>query len=71
MLGRLRMDVDTAIKHYGTLVKHVFSHPKGRPGDGKFKATKLEAAIKSIVREVTGDSESPLLERNEATDCRT
>jgi len=71
MLGRLRMEVDTAIKHYGTLVKHVFSHPKGRPGDGKFKATKLEAAIKSIVREVTGDAESPLLEQNESAGCRT
>ena len=65
------MDVETAIKFYGTLVKYVFSHPKGRPGDGKFKATKLEAAIKSIVKEVTGDSESLLLERNESTCCRT
>jgi len=71
MLGRLRMDIDTAIKHYATLVKHVFSHPKGRPGDGKFKATKLEATFKSIVREATGDPESPLLELNEATGCRT
>ena len=71
MLGRLRMDVETAIKYYGTLVKHVFSHPKGRPGDGKFKATKLEAAIKSIMREVTGDSESPLLEQDESAGCRT
>jgi len=71
MLDRLRMDVDTAIKHYCTLVKHVFCHPKGRPGDGKFKATKLEAAIKSIVREATGDSESPLLERNKSTGCQT
>jgi len=65
------MDVDVAIKHYGTLVKQVFSHPKGRLGDGKFKATKLEVAIKSIVKEITGDSESPLLERNESTGCRT
>jgi len=65
------MDVDTAINHYSTLVKHVFSRPKGRPGDGKFKATKLEAAIKSIVREVTGDAESPLLERNASIGCRT
>jgi len=71
MLGRLRMDVETAIRHYGTLVKYVFSHPKGRPGDGKFKATKLEAAIKSILREVTGDSESLLLERNDSIGCRT
>jgi len=71
MLGRLRMDVDTAIKNYDTIVKHVFSNPKGRPGDGKFKATKLEAAIKSIVRDLTGDSESSLLEQNESTGCRT
>ena len=71
MLGQLRMDVDKAIKHYGTLVKHVFSHPKGRPGDGKFKATKLEVAIKSIVREVTGDPDSPLLERNQSIGSRT
>jgi len=71
MLGRLQMDVDTAIKHYDTMVKTVFSNPKGRPGNRKFKATKLEAAIKSIVRDVTGDSESPLLERNEPMGCRT
>jgi len=65
------MDVDTAIKHYDIMVKDVFSDPKRRPGNGKFKATKLEAVIKSIVRDVTGDSESPLLERNESTCCRT
>ena len=63
------MDVNMAIKHYGTLMKHVFSHLKGRPGDGKFKAMKLEAAIKCVVREVTGDSESPLLEQNESAGC--
>ena len=71
MLGRLRMDVDTTIKHYDIMVTHVFSDLKGRLGDGRFKATKLEAAIKSIVRDVTGNSESPLLERNEFTVCRT
>jgi len=71
MLGRLRMDIDTTIQRYDTMVKQVFSHPKGRPGDGKFKATKLEAAIKSIVRDVTGNSESPLLERNESVGCQT
>ena len=65
------MDVDTAIEHYNIMVKDVFSDPKGRLGDGRFKATKLEEAIKSIVRDVTGDSESPLLERTESTVCRT
>ena len=68
MLGRLRMDVDTAIKHYGALVKHVFSRPKR---GGKFKAKKLEEAMKVIVRDITGDSEALLLEHDDATLCRT
>ncbi|KDR67979.1 hypothetical protein GALMADRAFT_257519 [Galerina marginata CBS 339.88] len=70
MLGRLRMDVDTAIKHYDDLAKQVFSGIK-RWGDGKFSATKLEGAIKSVVRTVTGDSESLLLEDDNAGVCRT
>jgi len=71
MLGRLRMDVDTAIKHYDTLAKHVFSHPKRWKGEGKFKATRLEEAMKAIVRDATGDSESLLLEYDETKGCRT
>ena len=72
MLGRLRMDVDTAINHYDDLAKQVFSDMK-RYGDGKFKATKLKEVIKSVVaREtVTGDPESPLLEGDQAGACRT
>ena len=65
------MDIDTAIKHYDIMVKYVFSDPKGRLGNGRFKATVLEEAIKSIVRDITGDSESPLLEQTESTVCRT
>jgi len=71
MLGRLQMDVDTAIKDYNTLAKHVFSHPKRWMGEGKFKATRLEEAMKAMVRDATGDSESLLLEDNETTGCRT
>ncbi|KDR66087.1 hypothetical protein GALMADRAFT_81213, partial [Galerina marginata CBS 339.88] len=70
MLGRLRMDVDTAIKHYDSLTKEVFSDRK-RWGDGKFKATTLEKAIKAVVQSVTGDPESLLLEGNQAGVCRT
>ena len=70
MLGRLRMDVDTAIKHYDDLAKRVFSDMK-RCGDGKFKAKKLKQVIKSVVETVTGDPESPLLERDQARVCRT
>jgi len=71
MLGRLRMDIDTAITHYNNIAKYVFSDLKQWGGDGRFKASKLEEAIKSMVRDITGDSESPLLEGNEAGVCRT
>lgn len=70
MLGRLRMDIDTAIRHYDQLAEYVFSDPKW-VGDGKFKAGRLEEAVKSVVRDTTGDSESALLEANEAGICRT
>lgn len=61
MLGRLHMDVDNAIKYYDHLAKRVFSDPK-RWGDRKFKTTKLEEVIKSLVKDITGDPESSLLE---------
>ena len=70
MLGRLRMDVDTAIKRYDDIAKQVFSDTK-RWGDGKFKANKLEEVIKSVVQDMTGDSESPLLVDDEPGVCRT
>ena len=70
MLGRLRMDIDTAIAHYGNLAENVFSDPK-KWGDGRFKATKLEETVKSIVNGMTGDPESPLLESDEPGVCRT
>jgi hypothetical protein len=70
MLGRLQMDVDTAINHYDDLAKQVFSDMK-RYGDGKFKAKKLKEVIKSVVETVTSDPESPLLERDQAGVCRT
>jgi len=71
MLGRLRMDVDAAIEHYNKLAKRIFSDPKRWRGNGKFKAGKLEEAIKSVVEEITGDSESPLSEGDEDGICRT
>jgi hypothetical protein len=71
MLGRLRMDVDTAINYYNDIAKQVFSASKRWPGDGKFKATKLEEVIKSAVGDVTGDPEEPLLEIGDGSICRT
>ena len=60
MLGHLRMGVDTAIDAYNDLAQQVFSDQKGWAGDGRFKVTKLEEVIKSIVQGVTGDPEELL-----------
>lgn len=48
MLGRLRMSVDDALHKYAELSKEVFSDEKFR-GDGAFKASKLESAIKKVI----------------------
>jgi len=71
MLGRLRMDVDTAINYYDDLVKQVFSASNHWRGDGRFKATKLEEVIKSAVGDVTGDPDEPLLLISDTSACRT
>ena len=71
MLGRLRMDVETAIDSFNNLAQKVFSDQKRWPGDGRFKATNLEEVIKSVVQDVTGNPEEPLLEVGNASLCRT
>jgi len=65
------MDVVDAIDSYNNLAQQVFSDPKRWPADGRFKATKLEEAIKSVVHDVTGNPEAPLLEIGGASVCRT
>ncbi|KAJ7487349.1 FabD lysophospholipase-like protein [Mycena galericulata] len=49
MLGRLRMSVQDTVKAYGELSKEVFSDVKTPGSNGRFKAKKLEKAIKQIV----------------------
>jgi len=56
MLGQLRMPVEDAIACYGALAKTVFGDVK-RFGDGKFKASNLENAIKDIVKKRTGQED--------------
>ena len=53
MLGRLGMSVEQAVRCYGTLAGTVFSDVKQTDGDESFEASKLENAIKEIVREQT------------------
>ena len=71
MLGRLRMDVETAIYSYNNLARQVFSERKRWFGDGRFKATNLEEVIKSLVQDITSNPEEPLLEVGNSSICRT
>ncbi|KAJ7789137.1 acyl transferase/acyl hydrolase/lysophospholipase [Mycena olivaceomarginata] len=58
MLGRLRMSVEDAKKAYGQISKEVFSDIKSKGSNGRFKASKLEKAIKQIVG-AHSDSQDP------------
>lgn len=49
LLGRLRLTVAEAIDKYRQLAGDVFSDRKFLVQDGKFKASKLEKAIKDVV----------------------
>jgi len=64
------MGIDTAIDAYNSLTQQVFSDQKRWPGDGRFKATKLEEVIKSVVQDITGDPEELLLEVGDTSVCR-
>jgi len=51
MLFRLQMSIDEAINAYATLARRVFSEKKMLFQEGTFKASRLEDAIVSIIRE--------------------
>ncbi|KAH7323496.1 hypothetical protein BKA65DRAFT_510932 [Rhexocercosporidium sp. MPI-PUGE-AT-0058] len=54
LLGRLRLSVPQAIEKYGELSKHVFSQQKRTWQDGKFKASRLEGAIRKVLIDTLG-----------------
>ncbi|KAJ7357900.1 hypothetical protein DFH08DRAFT_437176 [Mycena albidolilacea] len=58
MLGRLRMSVEDSKEAYGQLAKEIFSDVKFQGSAGKFKASKLEKAIKQIA-ETYSESRNP------------
>ncbi|KDQ50311.1 hypothetical protein JAAARDRAFT_200086 [Jaapia argillacea MUCL 33604] len=62
LLGRLRLSVEDATRLYAEMVRQVFSEQKFRCQEGKFKATKLEEALKHIVMSSTGDPHAPMLD---------
>ena len=71
MLGRLRMSTDDALQEYTQLARFVFEEKKWKFQDGLFKATKLEEAIKKIVKKYGGGSDTEdMLDRRDDSLCK-
>lgn len=80
MLGRLRMTVDECIDCYSDLMDQVFSRVHTKPmklnlrnssleTQSRFDTRALEAAIKRVVGQRTGDSNELMMENN--PQCKT
>jgi patatin-like phospholipase/acyl hydrolase len=73
MVGRLRIPLKQAIKCYQTLAE-VFADKKliSTSGPSMFKTSKLKDVVQKIVRDATGDENSPMVdERPDADRCKT
>ncbi|KEP48405.1 putative kinesin light chain [Rhizoctonia solani 123E] len=71
MLGRLEMPIDKAIDEYRKLMKVVFAEKK-LVGPTTYKKTKLQRALRSMIREATGNEEEPMLRREiDGSKCKT
>ncbi|KAG4433866.1 hypothetical protein IFR05_010652 [Cadophora sp. M221] len=72
LLGRLRLSVPQAIEKYGELSKHVFSEQKRSWQDGKFKASRLEEAIRKVLIDTLGQGRDEERMRGEGIGtCKT
>lgn len=74
MLGRLRMPLDNTIEQFSKLAKDVFADAKyfSISGISMFKSTKLQQALRDIIREATGNENERTLDRQSDTEkCKT
>lgn len=67
------MSVPEAIEQYRVLAKIVFSEKKAKGKDGTFKASKLEQAIKDVVRSKLGSGRAGenMFESGSGRTCKT
>ncbi|KAL5637719.1 hypothetical protein ACGC1H_002103 [Rhizoctonia solani] len=70
MLGRLRMPIDKAISEYAKLTRDVFKDKK-ISGSSMYKGTKMQDALKTMVRNATGDEGEMMNEGREDHGCKT
>jgi hypothetical protein len=74
MLGRLRIQPKQAIPIYEKLLQDVFTDTNitNLSGSDAFKASKLEAELKKIVRDATGDENARMVDTQlDAEGCKT
>jgi hypothetical protein len=74
ILGRLRIELKQAVPIFVKLVEDVFSEKKkiSMSEAASFKASKLVAALKKIVRDATGNENERMLDtRPNAEECKT
>ncbi|CAE6460118.1 unnamed protein product [Rhizoctonia solani] len=70
MLGRLRMPIDKTVAEYARLVKEVFKDKK-IGGPTMYKGTRLQEALKTMIRVATGNEEEKMEEEGQSNGCRT
>ncbi|CAE6484080.1 unnamed protein product [Rhizoctonia solani] len=70
MLGRLRMPIEQAITEYAKLAQDVFKDKK-IGGSSMYRGTKLQDALKTMVRDATGDEGEMMNEGREDDGCKT
>ncbi|KAG8710896.1 hypothetical protein FRC09_020883 [Ceratobasidium sp. 395] len=71
LVGRLGMTTEKALETFARLSNEVFSD-RMIFGQGVFRASKMEQALKAIVREVTGNEDEPMLDqRSDRKACQT
>ena len=71
MLGRLRMEVDNVIYWYNEFVQKSFSR-RTSWGTGEFSTSGCEDMIRIMIRSVSGDSDTKLLDDGApVTVCKT
>ncbi|CAE6408497.1 unnamed protein product [Rhizoctonia solani] len=70
MLGRLKLSVSKAIEEYARLVEEVFKDKK-MSGPTMYKQTKLQEALKTIIREAARDEEEKMNEAQGNNGCKT
>ncbi|CAE6432310.1 unnamed protein product, partial [Rhizoctonia solani] len=70
MLGRLQMPIDKAISEYVKFVEDAFREKK-RSGPTMYKRTKLQEALKALVRETTGNEAEMMRKGQAVNECKT